>query len=311
MFNKLYKRIFDSMLLMAIVFVLLLSSISYFVIIRNMFNSQASRTHQNAKSCLDSGHLYISTVMSFVKNASLDKRLIDVVEGDVSDISASLNSLCNYSVKIDGAILYGYNGYVAYSAGVGSPPTLEELLSNEEIGNFVQGDKDSIVSVRTESLAQTYNYNRYDPSKGVVSCIQKVYSGGDDIGLLVVDILPETISSLKFNCRSFGAEGKAYLSNGNLLTDNRELAESFQSEDKNGLSKDKNNYIVASEMKDGWQVVIYASQQEFWKMSFEIFAIFLVVDLLLILLGALVARSLSDRLIVPLNSLYKRASTDI
>ncbi len=311
MFNKLYKRIFYSMLLMTIVFVLLLSSISYFVIIRNLFNSQANRTYQNAQSCLDSGSLYISTVMGFVKNASLNDRLIDVVEGDVSDVSASLNSLCNYSVKIDGVILYGYNGYIAYSAGVGSPPTLEELLLNEEISSFIQSDKDSMVSVRTESLAQTYNYNRYNSGKGIVSCIQKVYSDGNNIGLLVADILPETIGSLKFNCQSFGVDCKVYLSNGNLLTDDYELAKNFQSEEKNGLSNDIMNYIVASEMQDGWQVVIYAPQHEFWKISLEIFAIFFAVDIALIILSVLAARSLSDRLIVPLNNLYKRASTDI
>ena len=311
MFNELHKRIFNSMLLMVIVFVLLLSSISYFVIVRNMYNSQANRSHQNVQSCLDSGRSYISTVMGFVKNASLNERLIDVVEGDVSDVSTSLNSLCNHSVKIDGVILYGYNGYVAYSAGVGSPSTLEELLSNEEIRNFVGDDKDSFVSVRTEALAQVYNYNRYDSRKGSVSCIQKVYSGDDAIGLLVADILPETISSLKFNCQSFGVEGKAYLSNGNLLTDDHELAESFQSEEKNGLSKDRKNYIVTSEMKDGWQVVIYAPQHEFLEISFAIFAVFFAVDTILILLGVLFAHYLSDKLIVPLNNLYKRASTDI
>lgn len=311
MFNKLYKRIFNSMLLMVIVFVLLLSSISYFVIVHNMYNSQVNRTRQNAESCLDSGCSYISAVKGFVKNASLNDRLVDVVEGNVSDISDSLNSLCNHSVKIDGVILYGYNGYVAYSAGVGSPPTLEELLSNEKISNFVQTDKDSIVSVRTEALAQTYNYNRYDSRKGIVSCIQKVYSGDDDIGLLVADILPETISSLKFNCQSFGVEGKAYLSNGHLLTDDYELAKSFQNEEKNGLSNDKKNYIVTSEMKDGWQVVIYAPQHKFWEISFVIFVVFLVVDIILIQLGVLFARYLSDKLIVPLNNLYKRASIDI
>ena len=311
MFNRLYKRIFNSMLLMVIVFVLLLSSISYFVIVRNMYSSQVNRTHQNVQSCLDSGHSYISTVMGFVKNASLNDRLIDVVEGDVSDISASLNALCNHSVKIDGVILYGYNGYVAYSAGVGSPSTLEELLSNEEISNFVQTDKDSFVSVRTDALAQVYNYNRYDSRKGIISCIQKVYSGDEEVGLLVADILPETISSLKFNCQSFGVEGKAYLSNGNLLTDDYELAKSFRNEEKNGLSNDKKNYIVTSEMKDGWQVVIYAPQHKFLEISFEIFAMFLAVDIILILLGALFTRYLSDRLIVPLNNLYKRARTDI
>jgi hypothetical protein len=217
---------------MVIVFVLLLSSISYFVIVRNMYNSQANRTHQNVESCLDSGSSYVSTVMGFVKNTSLNARIIDVVKGDVSDISASLNALCNHSVKIDGVILYGYNGYVAYSAGVGSPPTLEELLSNEEIRSFVESDEDSLVSVRTEGLAQVYNYNRYDQRKGIVSCIQKVYSEGDAIGLLVADILPETISSLKFNYQSFGVEGKVYLSNGDLLTDDDELVKSYLDEVK-------------------------------------------------------------------------------
>lgn len=296
---------------MVIVFVLLLSSISYYVIVRNTYNSQVNRTHQNAQSCLDSGCSYISTVMGFVKNASLNDRIIDVVEGDVSDVSTLLNSLCNHSVKIDGVILYGYNGYVAYSAGVGSPPTLDELLSNEIISSFVQNDEDSVVSVRTEALAYAYNYNRYDARKGIVSCIQKVYSNGEAVGLLVADILPETISSLKFNCQSFGVEGEAYLSNGSLLTDDYELAKSFQSEDKNGLSNDKKSYIVTSEMKDGWQVVIYAPQYEFWQKSFVIFAVFLAVDLLLIRLGIFFARYLSDKLIVPLNNLHKRASTDI
>ncbi len=296
---------------MVIVFVLLLSSISYFVIVRNMYNSQANITHQNAQSCLDSGRSYISTVMGFVKNASLNDKIINVVEGNVSDVSTLLNSLCNHSVKIDGVILYGYNGYVAYSAGVGSPPTLDELLLNEIISNFVQNDEDSVVSVRTEALAQAYNYNRYDSRKGIVSCIQKVYSKGEAVGLLVADILPETISSLKFNCKSFGVEGKAYLSDGSLLTDDYELAKSFQSEDKNGLSNDKRSYIVTSEMKAGWQVVIYAPQYEFWQISFVIFAVFLAVDIILIRLGIFFARYLSDKLIVPLNNLHKRASTDI
>lgn len=161
MFSKLRKKLFYSVFFVSLAFVLALSAVSYSLIVTSVYDSQQNR----AVSCAENGSAgcttYLNTISGFVESTAGKSAILDATQGVVSPgVISLLDALCNKSVKIDGAILYGTSGYVAYSAGVGAPPSLEELLSNEEINAFFWSENKQFVSVRRSGEKSRYDYYR-------------------------------------------------------------------------------------------------------------------------------------------------------
>lgn len=306
MFNKLQKKVYNSVLLIIVLFALLISAISYCAISFNMFSSQAQRTLQNVQSGIAGCQNYFSTVMGFVKNGAKNPQIINAVQGQAGDISAQLNGLTNNSVQIDGAILYGFNGYVAYSGGVGSPPSLQQLMQIEQIGNFVLSEQESCVCVRNSVVAKAYQHSPYNQQKGIVSVINKVYSNGVAVGILVADILPQTLYDQKLSLYSFGSESYTFLQSDGLLCDNSQFAAYASSVTTNGFTQDKSYYCAVSHSQEGWSVITFVPQKVFRQRLAAILGVFVAVDVILISLGMLFASNVADSVIKPLNNVSKK-----
>ena len=136
MFTKMRKRIFNSVFYVVLAFVLLISGVSFGVTAYNLTQTQRQRAQANAENGVKGAETYLSAVMGFVEQTSRLKGVVDAVSGaDVSGASRALDGLCGYAVQIDGAILYGANGFVAYSSGVGSPPGFNELMNDKNVAD--------------------------------------------------------------------------------------------------------------------------------------------------------------------------------
>lgn len=112
--------------------------------------------------------------MGIVENASKNDSLERVLTGGTAwDIISVLDGICNYAVKVDGAVLYGYNGYTAYSAGVGSPPSLDQLREDEDFEKFMLSDERSLVSVRKKPPLSITTIQDITPKKELYpACIK-------------------------------------------------------------------------------------------------------------------------------------------
>lgn len=306
MFKKLHKKIFNSVLLVIVFFTLLISAISCCTVSYSLFSFQAQRTAQNVQSGVNGCQNYFATVMGFVKNTAKNQQIVNCAQGNVGDVSSLLNGLTNNSVQIDGAILYGYNGYVAYSGGVGSPPSWKQLLQIDQINDFVQSSQESCVCVRNSVVASAYKSTPYNQQKGIVSVMHKVYDGENAVGILVADVLPETLYAQKLSLHSFGTTGYTFLLNGGLMCDDQTFINYAREISKDGLSRDAQYYCASSVSDDGWAVITFVPQKVFLGRIALIIGVFLAVDLIIVSFGMLFAHSVADSVTKPLNNLSKK-----
>lgn len=310
MFIKLRRKIFNSIFFVILGFVILLTAISFAIIAKNLTDSQKSRTVSNAESGVRSLSFYFSTAMGFVENSAKNAEVIDALSGtSASDVTPRLNELCDYAVTIDGVTLYGYNGYTAYSAGVGAPPSLENLKSVKEINDFILSESSTIVSVRNVAVCGTYHSNLYPSEKGIVSCISKVYDGKAAVGLIVADILPENLCKERLNSESFNSKSTTFIFGSELITDDQNFKEYFEKTKPFGTTKDGKYYLATAKSSSGFSVAVFAPKNNFRKRLIMLFAAFCLFDTAVILTGAAFSRFVSAKAVNPLDNLYNRMTS--
>lgn len=311
MFGKLRKKIFYSIFLVALVFVLSLSAVSYSLIVGSVYNMQKEKAELCAESGVQGGKSYLNAVMGFAENTANKGIIVSAVEefGNSGAISL-LDGLCNNSIVIDGATLYGFNGYVAYSAGIGSPPSLNELKENGEVASFLSGDDDKFISIRREHVPRAYHSAYYDEGKGIISCMVKVYSKeGACIGLLVADVTPETLSSAKLSFSTFNSHSSSYIiKNGEILSVKQNIEE-YTVKEKTTILDDA--YVAKAGFINGADVAMRFSLSSFKKQILFIFFIILGVDILLIALSALLAYRFAKGVEAPLDRLIERMGESV
>lgn len=312
MFKKMRKRIFNSVFYVVLAFVLLISGVSFGVTASNLKQSQQHRAQSNAESGVKGVETYLSAVMGFVEQTSRQKGVVDAASGaDVSGASRALDGLCGYAVKIDGAILYGANGFVAYSSGVGSPPSFSELTNVKGVAEFYNGEQAGYVSMRKQAVAHMYNRVFYNTSCGIVSVMRKVYGqDGNVTGLLVADVTPETLSSVKLVYNSFGVRSNAFLSDGELLSDNAAFSGYF-ADGVNGQTSDGRYFVSSADMPNGGKVVLFTSLNEFAKRLALMAGIIIAIDVILVFCGALFANYVANSVVNPLDELLKRMTGQV
>lgn len=307
MFTKMRKRIFNSIFYVVVAFVLLISVVSFGVTANNIQQTQRQRAEANAESGVKGVETYLSAVMGFVGQTSRQKGVLDAVSGaDVAGASRALDGLCGYAVKIDGAILYGANGFVAYSSGVGSPPSFNELMSVHDVYDFYHSEQEGYVSMRKQAVAHMYNRAFYNAADGIISVMRKVYDRDGSLkGLLIADVTPETLCSVKLVYNSFGVRSSAFLCKGELLSSDETFNGYFNAK-REGQTEDGRYFVAAADMPNGEKVVLFTSLREFNKRLLLMAGIIVAIDVILISLAALFANYVASKVVNPLDELLKR-----
>jgi len=126
------------------------------------------------------------------------------------------------------------------------------------------------------------------------------------VGILVADILPQTLYDQKLSLYSFGSESYTFLQCDGLLCDNSQFAAYASSVTTNGLTQDKRYYCAVSSSEEGWSVITFVPQKVFRQRLAAILGVFVAVDVILISLGMLFASNVADSVIKPLNNVSKK-----
>lgn len=304
MFKKLKSKIIAHLFLVSAIFTITLSLMFIGVISKMMYDTQVNKTYNNLESGINGCKTYLSTVMGFVDNVATNKVVMDFSSngGSYNKIKDLLDGLCTTSTKVDGAMLYTSNGYMVYSAGVGSPPLLEELKEVELINDFFNSNEESLISFRKEAIAKVYNKTYYNKHNGIVSCIRKIISESDEVvGLLVVDILPETLYNARFDFSSFETTSICFFSDESpyLLSNEYDKYINYS----NGMTNNKSFYIVKGTI-EGTDLIILTPLNHFWNKILLISMIVLSIDILLLTITFFVSKYVSRSVIKPLEKLY-------
>ncbi len=300
MFDRLKKRIFNSIFLLCLVFAVAVSTISYIVIVSNLYDAQIAKSNSNCGSAAKMASTYISQAMRFVENTAARRSLSLALTGGEYDVSQDLNRLCNYAVKIDGATLYGYDGHMSYSAELGAPPTLEELKAQPDILAFLEGNERTHISVRASAVAGVYNRTHYNAASGVISCMAKIYAGAEPCGILVADILPETLFSQRMLYTSFDTDCRFVICAGDqLFTADADVKQIVS-------GADRGYYLVSRTLTEDSRLQMYVSKAGYDRQCLMIGAAMIAFLSVLLCLLAWAARSVSRKAVTPLERLNEQ-----
>ena len=194
MFKNLYRKIYLPILLISLVLILFIDTFAIVLQADTLNDSYRSNGERTIARALDSFKLYISSAAAFTYNLSLDEEIIaKLVTPDAKSITAKLDTVCNYSLKMDAAALYAVDGTAYTSSTITQIPSLDELKTTPEISEFILGEQSSAISMRTQNLAGVYYNLPYPAASGVITCCQKVYDGETVVGYIFTDILPANL----------------------------------------------------------------------------------------------------------------------
>lgn len=194
-----YRKISLPILAIAVALILFIDAFAIVLQTRTLNDSYRNNGEKRIARALDSFELYISSASAFTYNLSLDDEIIaKLTTSDTKSITGKLDTVCNYSLKMDAVSLYDLNGGAYTSSTVTQIPLLTELRSVPEIAAFIDGEETSAVSMRTEHLAGVYYNISYPAASGVITCCQKVFDGNTVVGYIFTDILPSNLYNYVF-----------------------------------------------------------------------------------------------------------------
>lgn len=305
MFGKLRKKIFYSVFLVAVVLVISISMVSYILIVDNVFEMQKERANSCVESGVSGAKTYIMAIMGFVENTAKNTSIISACKYGYGSPTSLLDDLCNNSVVIDGAVLYGLNGYIRYSAGVGAPPTLDEIRSIDDVNNFLLSDENKLVSIRKSVIAKAYHSAYYNEDGGIISCMAKVIDeDGEIVGILVGDITPMTLIKEKLDYSAFDSEANVKIIKGGAVLSTGVLLSDYTKDSGDSIFDEA--YIASSDFINESQISMRFSVSSFKSQILLILFILLSIDLLLILLAFIWAYKFAKSVETPLNILQNK-----
>lgn len=196
MFQKTKKRIYRTLLLIALLLIALIAIPSIAMFSDVFYNTYESTAKNKLDRSISAGRMYIDSVMSTTDNLALNQEVIQTLSGQrTSSLTPLLDATCTYSLDIGAITVYGTDGSVYTSSGVVNPPEAEDLSARSDIAEFfADRSADEYVSLRTSDIIKAYNNIPYDEQLGIISCCRKVYgTSGDVIGYIFSDIFPHDL----------------------------------------------------------------------------------------------------------------------
>ena len=293
MFRKLYKNIFNSLFWLAFAFVVLLSAVSGIVVLRNLYNVYDSLSESSVRQATMDGNNTLASVVNFARSTAQNSEVVlSLTENKTDNVSKVLATLVNSSSEIAGAILYGEQGQLFYSSGVGDVPTLSQLRQNAQLNEFFQSDNAYAILLRDEAMPSVYNQVSYDTSQGVISCVCKVYDEQSTVGYLFADVLPQSLFAKVLS--TAGTSGTTVA----LVTPTTSLS----SQPMPKQNRLRNLYFDLP-FAGGGDFVFCLSLKEYYTKCLVILAVLFTVDALCIVCSALVARHVAQKVTMPLDKL--------
>ena len=297
MFKNLYRKIYLPILLIALVLILFIDTFAILLQANTLNDSYRSNGERRIARALDSFKLYISSAAAFTYNLSLDEEIIEkLVTPDAKEITSKLDTVCNYSLKMDAAALYAIDGTAYASSTVTQIPSLDQLKTTPEISDFILGDMPSAISMRTQNLAGVYYNIPYPATNGVITCCQKVYDGDNVVGYIFTDILPVNLYDYIFAEGQF-KDATAFISaNGNYFEYSGNSAHS-------GLlkSNDSAYFKYTKKAADGlFTITVFDSKHEYnmqvLKLALIMIGVSAVLIVFVVIASRLTAKSVTSRL---------------
>lgn len=320
LFKLLEKKITFIVILTVFVFVLSSGTIVYATIKSIVFNDFIQLSIRSAAEKNQNVSLYMKLVEETSKQLSHNPRIISVFESSGFDtsITSVLDNIISFSPNVIGISVYG-DKCPGYTSSHVSHNSMTDSLKNSLLfQQFENSTNKYLWLVRNKDVADIYSTSYYD-KKAIFSFISKIYDENEKItGYLLVDMhINSLYGFFQTNSLSSKLQTDTYIvtSDNDVLAspyniapqkfipDNIKKAGSIQTGYL--MSEDKKNIYVFNQIPDSHDEIVAAIPTNilFSQLRFFIIillAVLVVFTILSILLGRLLAKSISQ----PLNHLY-------
>lgn len=232
MFQKTKKRIYRTLLLLALLLIALIVIPSIAMFSDVFYSTYESTAKNKLDRSISASRMYIDSIMATTDNLALNPEIIQTLSGQrTSSLTPLLDATCTYSLDIGAITVYGLDDSIYTSSGVVNPPEAEELTARSDIAEFfADRNADEYVSLRTSKIIKAYNNVPYDEQLGIISYCRKVYgTDGDVIGYIFSDIFPHDLFEY-FNIADNRLDGSVIMiafSGGYFSSDHSEETEEY------------------------------------------------------------------------------------
>lgn len=317
MFIKLRKKVMNSILITTIIFISIMSIVSFFIIRRSLYDNFVYSAKENINQNINNSSFIIEAAKNSTIQISQNKEIINSITSDKfnTSITPILNTLKNTSFGIIGVTLYTDN-YTYSTSSISAYPTLEEIKSNTKLFNFINSSDFIFTSIRTDTIANIYNNVRYNPDYGIISHIIKVYNEEKNInGYLFVDINPAYIYKNYFNYDKYPniKETKTFIisQDGKYLKSefNNDNTSTYLDEVENEQIKrthDRKYLIITHSYISNTQVITLVPLKSYYINLLWIFVCIVLTSFVLIMVSYFIAKRLTNNIIHSLSHLHEK-----
>lgn len=308
MFKNLYRKIYLPIVIIAIALIVFVDVFAIILQSNTLNNAYRNMGEKRIARALDSYELYISSAAAFTYNLSLDSDVIaKLKDANAKSVTDKLNTVCNYSLKMNAVSLYSLDGAVYTSSTVTNVPTLDELKTNADINAFLTGENDAAVSMRTDNIADIYDNVAYPAKMGIISVCQKVYDDDSFIGVIFTDILPSNLYKYVF------AEGQFKEAIAFIYTEEDYFEYNNNSDYEDLLTAKNSNYFKYSETADNnlFTITVFDSKKEYNSRITRLVLIMATASVLVLIFAVVAARLTAKGVTSKLDRLSQKMSEQI
>lgn len=307
MFIKLYRKIYYSLFLICLALIAVFDVLAVVAEISTLSDAYHTMGQARVERIVNSCRLYIRSVEATTENLSSDTTLIAELSSPKGiSLTNKLDDTCNYSLKINAITAYALDGTLYSSSKVSEVPSLSDLYRVEEIAEFLQGDDDSYLSLRTNTIANIFNTLLYPKEMGVITCCRKVFDGDRVVGYLFTDILPSNLYAYVYGDTQID-DAIPFIT----------FANGFFSYENNSSHKQllentttAGYFRFSEQIEEGISIVIFESNRSYLTQIFTLCGLLAIFTILLIILLHILAKNTAKSVTNRLDRFLNRMQSE-
>jgi hypothetical protein len=299
--EKLKKKISKNIFTATLFFLIIISSITVFLISRNYVNSFADSADQSVKLATSYSQIKLDNIRNDSFRLAQTETITNGLESDkyAITINPKLNFLrSQYQDEISGIVLYSNQDYVykTDSISVSSIIPISEILENEQLEEFKNNGETTFFFIQHQDALITH-----------FSFIHKIYQNDQFLGYLMVNIRPLYLLASYFTYQN---SDSILIKDQYLLVNNQRLYFSDPSTDtisENSGFSGLNNYTIQENLyNDSLTFITRVSTNNLLQHIFELIFVVLIINIIGLLIAYFAGNLIAKRIALRFNDLKQK-----
>jgi len=289
--EKLKKKISKSILFATISFIVIISSITAFIISRNYVNSFADSANQSVKLATSYSQIKLENIKNDSFRLTQNETIIEGLSQEkyAITINPKLNFLrSQYQEEISSIVLYANNDYIykTDSISVSNVSPVNNILANDQLSDLSTSEESTHFFIQHNNQIITH-----------FSFLHKVTENNVFLGYLLINIRPTYLLSNYF---SYQNSSSIDVINQYIVVNNEKLY--FNNKEENSLIETEgfvgtNTYIIEENLyESNLPLITKVSTTNLVRHIVELLVVLIVIDFLSVFLAFISGRHLANKI---------------